>query len=101
MAFCPHCGNPLQPQAVVCVRCGAAASGAYPTEAGPRDWLTTLLVCFFFGVFGVHRFYTGYRAIGVIQLLTAGGCGIWLAVDLLMILVGSYRDSDGRLLSRP
>jgi TM2 domain-containing membrane protein YozV len=65
-----------------------------------RDWLTMVLVCFFFGVFGVHRFYTGYRAIGVIQLLTAGGCGIWWAVDFLMILVGSYRDADGRPLAR-
>ena len=101
MAFCPHCGNPIQPQAVVCVRCGAAANTAFvSTRAEQRDWLTMVLLCFFFGVFGVHRFYTGHRVIGIIQLLTAGGCGIWWAVDFLMILVGSYRDADGRALVR-
>jgi hypothetical protein len=104
MSFCPHCGNQLQPQAVVCVRCGAAVDYFQPpghnTLEPPRDWLTMVLLCFFLGVFGVHRFYTGFRMVGLIQLLTAGGCGIWWLFDMLMILLGNYRDSDGRLLTR-
>jgi TM2 domain-containing membrane protein YozV len=86
---------------VVCVRCGAAANAAFQSGGTEqRDWLTMVLLCFFFGVFGVHRFYTGHKSIGIIQLLTAGGCGIWWAVDFLMILLGSYRDADGRPLAR-
>jgi uncharacterized membrane protein YvbJ len=106
--FCSNCGTQLDDKAVVCIKCGAptpnfaAQSGA--AAQGPAaegyDWLTTLLLCWFLGVFGVHSFYTKKTAIGIAQLLTLGGCGIWALVDLIMIIVGSYKDGQGRLLVR-
>jgi len=69
-------------------------------QSQQKDWLTTLLLCLFLGWIGVHRFYTGHTVIGVIQLLTLGGCGIWALVDLIMILTNSYRDSNGFPLVR-
>lgn len=72
----------------------------YGQPAYGKDWLTTLLLCLFLGAFGVHRFYTGHTVLGVIQLLTFGGCGIWTLIDLIMIITGSFTDSDGRPLVR-
>ena len=68
---------------------------AMPYGAQQKDWLITLLLCIFVGVLGVHRFYTGHIAIGVVQLLTVGGCGIWTLVDLIMIITDNYRDANG------
>jgi len=68
-------------------------------EPPQRNWLTALLLCIFLGWLGIHRFYTGYVVIGVIQLLTGGGCGIWALIDLILIAVGSYRDVQGRPLA--
>jgi hypothetical protein len=105
MAFCTSCGAEINPNAVVCVKCGVAvppAAGA-STQVGPtseKSWLVTLLLCFFLGVFGIHRFYTGHTGIGVAQLLTGGGCGIWALIDFIMILVGNYKDASGLPLKK-
>ena len=59
------------------------------------------MLCFFVGVIGAHRFYTGSTGstgIGVAQLLTLGGCGIWSLVDFITILTGSYKDGNGQPL---
>ncbi len=69
-------------------------------QSQQKDWLTALLLCIFLGWLGIHRFYTGNTVIGVIQLLTAGGCGIWWIVDFILILTDSYRDSNGLPLKK-
>ena len=102
--YCSNCGTQLDDKAVVCTKCGAptpnfaAQSAVAPAEG--YDWLTTLLLCWFLGVFGVHSFYTKKNGIGIAQLLTLGGCGIWAFVDLIMIIVGSFKDGQGRPLVR-
>ncbi len=60
-----------------------------------KSQLIALLLCLFVGALGIHRFYLGYIGIGVIQLLTLGGCGIWALVDLIMILTGDLKPKDG------
>ncbi len=96
--FCQNCGSKTNPAAVVCTTCGVAL--AKPVDVSTKDWLTALLLCFFLGTFGIHRFYTGHTGIGIAQLLTFGGCGIWTLVDFIMIIVGSYKDAEGKPLKR-
>jgi len=77
--------------------------------------LTLLLLCWLFGLFSVHRFYTGKYLSGGFQLLilvTAGLLGafelqvpaiiagavggVWLIIDFMMIIIGKFTDREGR-----
>ena len=62
--------------------------------------LPAFLLCLFFGVFGVHRFYVGKVATGVLQLLTLGGLSLWMLLDLLVIILGGFTDKEGRLITK-
>ncbi len=59
---------------------------------------TAILLCIFLGVIGIHRFYLGYKTIGIIQLLTGGGCLVWAIIDLVQIANGNMSDVDGNEL---
>ncbi len=65
-----------------------------------KSWIATVLLCQFFGTLGVHRFYTGRIISGIFQLLTFGGFGIWVLVDLVMIISGDFKDSYNRPLDQ-
>lgn len=64
-----------------------------------KSRLTTLLLCIFVGSLGIHRFYAGKTGTGILWLLTLGLCGIGTLVDLIMIIVGSFTDSQGNVIT--
>ena len=64
-------------------------------EANGKSQMTALLLCFFVGVIGIHRFYLGDTTGGLIQLLTAGLCGIWTLIDFIRILTGDLKPKNG------
>ena len=96
MPYCKNCGAEVNENAAICVKCGAWINER-PKEENKNDqeWLVVLLLCIFLGGLGVHRFYVGKTATGVLQLLTLGGCGIWTLIDFIIILVGSFTDAKG------
>jgi TM2 domain-containing membrane protein YozV len=71
-----------------------------PTEASATDaegqsQIIALVLCLLVGGLGIHRFYLGYIWQGVVQLLTFGGFGIWVLIDLIRIITGSLGPKDG------
>ena len=64
-----------------------------------KSKLSAILLCFFLGGLGIHRFYLGYTIIGVIQLLTFGGFLIWAIIDFIRLITGSLKDSESNDLA--
>lgn len=62
-----------------------------------KKW-TAFFLCLFLGIFGIHRFYVGKTGTGLIWLFTMGLGGIGVIIDLLVILVGGFRDKAGQPL---
>ncbi|MBL7075841.1 MAG: TM2 domain-containing protein [Kiritimatiellae bacterium] len=69
------------------------------SDSSPKKRLVALLLCFFLGTIGIHRFYVGKVGTGVLMILTAGGLGIWTLIDFIMIIVGSFKDKEGAVLT--
>ncbi len=63
-----------------------------------KSRLAALLLCFFLGYLGIHRFYAGKVGTGLIWLVTAGLFGVGIVVDFILILLGSFTDREGRRL---
>ena len=101
--LCPFCGTEVKGS--FCLKCGrmigkqTEESVAEPSQevinhvnavsipgVNVKYKWATFLLCLFFGVFGVHKFYEGKNKMGLIYLFTAGLCGIGWVIDLLLIL---------------
>jgi hypothetical protein len=88
------------------VRLASAPEGAWfraveiPGLYSDKDWITTVIISFFVGIFGIDRFYLGYTGLGILKLITLGGCGVWALIDLILEVMGRIPDAQGRPLRR-
>lgn len=109
--FCKHCGGKIPADAVLCTLCGrqveevgnAAAPSivinnsnenvntnvntmnAYLQSKAKNKWVAVLL-CFFLGFLGAHKFYEGKIGMGVLYLFTMGLFGIGALIDFIRLL---------------
>ncbi len=71
------------------------------TIRSEKGFVPTLLLCYFLGFLGAHRFYTDKIGSGILMLVTFGGFGIWTLIDLIMIICGEFKDNDGLPIKQP
>jgi hypothetical protein len=107
--FCKFCGEKIDMDAVVCIKCGKQVEELKDSRNQPNIVITNtnsninsntnsamlrkeknkwvaVLLCFFLGVVGGHKFYEGKIGMGVLYLLTAGLLGIGVIVDLIALV---------------
>lgn len=109
--FCWNCGESTDPVAEFCVKCGAGLKAAPASGTQYKSKMAAGLLGIFLGALGIHRFYLGYTAIGLIQLLVsviggivtcgiaAAAVGVWGLVEGILILTGSInKDAQGNPL---
>ncbi|HEX5438563.1 MAG TPA: TM2 domain-containing protein [Gemmatimonadaceae bacterium] len=97
--YCQTCASVIDVMAVVCPQCGVLQPLPPALAESDKRILPAFLLCLFLGPFGVHRFYAGKIGTGILELITFGGLGIWWLIDLIMIIAGVFRDSDGKKIT--
>ncbi len=73
-------------------------SGVSEAGVSEKGFVPTILLCYFLGFLGVHRFYVGKIGTGILMIVTFGGFGIWVIVDMVLIATGSFKDKQERLI---
>ena len=63
-----------------------------------KSRLAALVLCIFFGVFGIHYFYVGRPGMGCVYLFTLGFFGIGWLIDIIRIVCGVFTDKYGLYL---
>ncbi len=57
--------------------------------------MTAIIITFFLGGLGVHRFMAGKTGTGILWLFTGGCLGIGWLIDFIKVCTGSFQKKDG------
>lgn len=102
--YCHSCGATIDMEAMFCPKCGEKQSrfvNNNPERVSAElnsKWLITLLLCIILGYWGAHRFYNGKHGTAILMIITFGGFGIWYIIDLILIILGQFKDKDGNFI---
>lgn len=115
MAKCPNCGAPMQNN--ICSYCNytepieqrnvaertivnngysqpQSSDIKYTPGVSQKNKIVALLLCIFLGYLGIHKFYVGKVGMGFLYLFTYGLFGFGWIIDIILILCGSFKDSN-------
>ena len=127
--YCKFCGQVIDADCVICPKCGkqveeikysrpdniiinnnnnasssASASAMFgnASNVSPKSGLVTLLLCLFLGMIGLQRCYVRKIGTGILMilLLMTGISAIWAIIDLILIILGKFKDKQGLLITR-
>ncbi|WPC23831.1 TM2 domain-containing protein [Brachyspira hyodysenteriae] len=116
--FCSSCGKAIKIKAELCPHCGVRQNSNLG-EKSKKSWGTSLLLCIFLGMLGIHRFYAGKIISAIVILITTLfifivlpiitlGIGIifWFIpplielIDIIIIVTGKLKDSEGKYITK-
>ena len=63
-----------------------------------KNGIITLLLAFFLGFLGFHRFYVGKIGTGILMLFSFGGLFIWWIIDIIMVVLDKFEDKKGQTI---
>ena len=69
------------------------SASAIPGVFSEKSRTVAILLAVFVGGLGIDRFYLGHLVLGIIKLLTLGGLGIWVLVDIVLLITNRLTDS--------
>ncbi len=112
MKYCPYCGKEIKDNFNNCPYCGnnlKEEKKEYKRviDSNGKSKIAAGLLAIFFGAFGIHNFYLGYKNTALTQLLLTicsfgllyPATSLWGIIEGIMILTGSIKkDSDGNPL---
>lgn len=102
--FCQNCNSQNDDRSNFCKTCGINllinSNRTDLRTISKRNWLVALLLCAFLGAIGIHRFYVGKTVTGILMILTFGGFGIWVLIDLILIATNAFTDAEGLHLNK-
>ncbi len=119
MKFCRKCGKQLDDNAQFCDNCGANQDGtstisttnsnnSQASNISSKSRAVAALLAWFLGGLGVHNFYLGNKKKAIAQLVCTLlffliipiiVSSIWVLVDFVIILCGTYADGDGKVVA--
>ena len=102
---CIFCGKEIDDKSEFCPFCNSRVG--YKEEAPVKkefsdspvtgkkqvNWVLCLVMSIVFGGIGIDRFIMGHIGLGILKLVTCGGCSIWYIVDIILIAT-KYKFQD-------
>jgi hypothetical protein len=65
-------------------------------ESANKRYTVALILAFF----QLDRFYTGRYLLGILKIITIGGFMIMYIMDIVFLLTGKYKDSNGNIIKK-